>query len=65
MTELEARCLVERWMHEYSPFKAKVVNVRPAQKGDWVVVVEYSTEVGLHSLRDEKNTPSTKDEHRH
>ena len=65
MTELEARCLVERWMHEYSPFKAEVVNLRPAPNGDWVVVVEYSTEVSSHSLRDERNIPTTKDERHH
>ena len=65
MTELEARCLVERWMREYSPFKAEVVNLRPSHNGNWVVVVEYSTEVDLHSLRDERGASSTKDERRH
>ena len=65
MTELEARCLVERWMQEYSPFKAEVIHLRPALNGNWVVVVEYSTEVSLESLREATNASSTKDERRH
>ena len=65
MTELEARCLVERWMREYSPFKAEVVNLRSTQNGDWVVVVEYSTELGFSLAQGEKNSPAPKDERRH
>jgi hypothetical protein len=65
MTELEARCLVERWVHEYSPFKTEVVSLRPGQNGEWVVVVEYSTELGSFPTLSEKNDPSAKDERRH
>lgn len=65
MTELEARCLVERWVQEYSPFKTEVVNLRPGQNGEWVVVVEYSTELGSSPTLSEKNDPSAKAERRH
>lgn len=65
MTELEARCLVERWVREYSPFETEVVKVRPSHNGDWVVVVEYSTELGSQPVHEEKNAPSAKDERRH
>jgi hypothetical protein len=65
MTELEARCLVERWVREYSPFKTKVVSLRPGQNGDWVVVVEYSTALDSQLVCDEKTAPFAKDERRH
>jgi len=65
MTELEARCLVERWVREYSPFKTEVVGLRSNQNGDWVVVVEYSTELGLQPDCEEKTPPSAKSERRH
>ena len=65
MTELEARCLIERWVREYSPFKTEVVRVRPSHNGNWVVVVEYSTELGSQSVCDEKHAPPAKDERRH
>jgi hypothetical protein len=29
MKEYEARCLVEQWVKDFSPFKATVVAVRP------------------------------------
>jgi hypothetical protein len=64
MTELEARYLVEQWVGEYSPFKAKVVNLRPGRNGEWVVIVEYSTTLESQSADGEKNAPA-KDERRH
>lgn len=65
MKELEARCLVERWVSEYSPFKTEVVSLRPGQNGEWVVVVEYSMELESSLVRDEKTSASQKDERRH
>lgn len=66
MKEYEARCLVEQWVREYSPFKAEVVNVRPGCDGAWVVVIECSTELGV-PLTGAGETPSAsgKDERSH
>ncbi len=50
MKEYEARCLVERWVQEFSPFQAAVIDVRPGQHGHWVVVIECSTELGAPAL---------------
>jgi hypothetical protein len=66
MKEYEARCLVEQWVREYSPFKAEVVNVRPGSDGAWVVVVECSTELSapLSGASDNPNA-SGEDERSH
>jgi hypothetical protein len=66
MKEYEARCLVEQWVREYSPFKAEVVNVRPGCDGAWVVVIECSTELGVSiPSAGEHSTTSGKDERSH
>ena len=65
MTELEARCLVERWVREHSLFKTEVVSLRPGQNGEWVVVVEYSMALGAQPTCSENDSPSAKDERRH
>lgn len=65
MKELEARCLVERWVSEYSPCKTEVVSLRLGCNGEWVVVVEYSMGLESSLARDEKTSASQKDERRH
>lgn len=66
MKEYEACCLVEQWVREYSPFKAEVVNVRPGCNGDWIVVIECSTELGAPLAgAGESPSPSGKDERSH
>ena len=65
MTELEARCLVERWMRECSLFKTEVVSLRPGQHGDWIVVVEYNTSFASPPAHGENNAAFLKDERHH
>ena len=66
MKEYEARCLVERWVKEFSPFEAAVVDARPGENGSWVVVVECSTELGTPSMAaGEKKLPNDKAEQNH
>lgn len=66
MKEYEARCLVEQWVREYSPFKAEVVNVRPGGNGAWIVVIECSTELCPPlSGTGETHSDSNKDERSH
>lgn len=45
MKEYEALCLVEQWMHEYSPFRARVVELRPGDSDSWLVLIECSTDL--------------------
>ncbi|MBI3247467.1 MAG: hypothetical protein HYZ50_13275 [Deltaproteobacteria bacterium] len=45
MKEYEALCLVEQWMHEYSPFRAQIVEMRPGDNDSWIVLIECSTDL--------------------
>lgn len=66
MKEYEALCLVEQWMHEYSPFRAQIVEMRPGDNDSWIVLIECSTDLSPPVMSPGNSRfPSGTDELRH